>query len=65
MKSDKDNLIPNSRMRDLVTQLADIIYMLCDIKERNTTTILRHFTDMTEDEQSRLNIFYKKDEDED
>jgi len=62
MKATKGPNISHARMRDLINQLADIIYILCKAKEQPTTTLLNQLTNMTPEEQSKLNIFYPKDE---
>ena len=49
------------RMKDIIAQLADIIYLLCNAKENNITTILDQFTNITQEELHSLNIFFPHD----
>lgn len=61
MKATKSPAISNARMRELINQLADIIYIQCKAKQQPTITLLHQLTNMTPEEQSKLNIFYPKD----
>ncbi|MDE7028414.1 MAG: hypothetical protein K2P63_00350 [Lachnospiraceae bacterium] len=50
-------------MKDIIAQLTDIIYLLCNAKKNNITIILDQFTNITEDELNSLNIFFPQDTD--
>ncbi|MCI9035554.1 MAG: hypothetical protein HFJ08_16230 [Lachnospiraceae bacterium] len=58
IKPDKIDLL---RLKDIVAQLADIIYLLCGAKEQNVRMILANFTNLSDDELSYLNLSYPKD----
>lgn len=52
------------RMKDIIGQLTDIIYFLCNAKKSNISIILDLFTNITEEELDSLNIFFPQDMDE-
>lgn len=56
----KDNScrIDTIRMKDIVAQLTDIIYLLCDAKAEDTGIILHQFTNLTAEEQESLHIVF-------
>lgn len=58
MDIEKFDKIDAMRMRDIVSQLTDIIYLLCDAKDKNIDLILTQFTNLTADEQVCLNLIY-------
>ncbi|MDE6621304.1 MAG: hypothetical protein K2K74_12625 [Lachnospiraceae bacterium] len=51
------------RMKDIIAQLTDIIYILCNAKKKNISIILDQFTNITEEELNSLNIFFPPDTD--
>ena len=57
-KPEKMNVL---RMKDIIAQLTDIIYILCNAKENNIITILDQFTNITKEELESLNILYPPD----
>lgn len=60
-KATKHVKIDTMRMKDIISQLADIIYLLCNAKENNITIILDQFTNITQEELDSLNIFFPHD----
>lgn len=60
-KTTKHVKINTMRMKDIISQLADIIYLLCNAKENNITTVLDQFTNITQEELDTLNIFFPHD----
>ncbi|MDE6989573.1 MAG: hypothetical protein K2P42_02845 [Lachnospiraceae bacterium] len=50
-------------MKDIIAQLADIIYFLCNAKKGNISIILDQFTNITDEELEILNIFFPQDTD--
>lgn len=46
------------RMKDIVVQLADVIYLLCGAKKNDISTIMEQFTTITSEEREFLNIRY-------
>jgi len=60
-KTTKHVKIDTMRMKDIISQLADIIYLLCNAKENNITTVLDQFTNITPEELDTLNIFFPHD----
>lgn len=61
MNTRKSERLDTMRMKDIVSQLTDVIYLLCEAKNMNITLILSQFTNLTEAEQNSLNIIYSKD----
>lgn len=55
--------IDTVRMKDIIAQLTDIIYILCNAKKSNISIILDQFTDITEEELNSLNIVFPQDMD--
>lgn len=51
------------RMKDIIAQLTDIIYILCNAKKSNISIILDQFTNITEEELDSLNILFPQDMD--
>lgn len=64
-KNTKHIKIDTMRMKDIVVQLADIIYLLCNARESDVTTILNQFTNITPEELDSLNIIFPQDPTED
>lgn len=59
MKSkDSSYHIDTIRMKDIVAQLADIIYLLCDAKAEDTSIILHQLTNLTAEERECLHIVF-------
>ncbi len=56
----KDNScrIDTIRMKDIVAQLTDIIYLLCDAKAEDAGIILHQLTNLTAEEQESLHIIF-------
>ncbi|MDE5696787.1 MAG: hypothetical protein K2I96_05160 [Lachnospiraceae bacterium] len=51
------------RMKDIISQLTDIIYLLCNAKKSNVSIILDQLTNITEEELDSLNIIFPQDTD--
>ncbi|MDE5823346.1 MAG: hypothetical protein K2H91_01470, partial [Lachnospiraceae bacterium] len=60
-KNTKRTKIDAMRMKDIIAQLTDIIYILCNAKQSNISIILDQFTNITEEELNSLNIFFPMD----
>ena len=50
-----------SRLKDIIAQLTDIIYLLCNAKEEHILMILDEFTNITKEELDTLNIIFPQD----
>ena len=59
----KHERIDTMRMKDIVSQLTDVIYLLCNAKSSNITMILDQFTNITKEERESLNIIFSRDTD--
>lgn len=46
------------RMKDIISQLTDVIYLLCDAKDANITIIMEQFTNLTCEERDSLHITF-------
>lgn len=64
-KNTKRTKIDVMRMKDIIAQLTDIIYILCNAKQSNISIILDQFTNITEEELNSLNILFPTDNDND
>ncbi len=53
--------IDNMRMKDIIAQLTDIIYLLCDAKGNDTMIILNQFTNLSAEERNSLNLVFSHD----
>lgn len=53
--------IDTIRMKDIVAQLTDIIYLLCDAKEVDIRIIMNQFTNLTAEERESLHITFSND----
>lgn len=62
-KNTKRAKIDTMRMKDIIAQLTDIIYILCNAKENNISIILDQFTNITDEELNSLNIIFPTDTD--
>lgn len=60
-RTTKRTKIDIMRLKDIIAQLTDIIYIQCNAKEKNITMILDQFTNITQEELNSLNIFYAHD----
>lgn len=60
-ESSKRERIDMMRMKDIVLQLSDVIYLLCSAKSADVTTIFDQFTNITAEERKTLRIIYPKD----
>lgn len=49
------------RMKDIIAQLTDIIYLLCEAKEHDTMIILNQFTNLSDEERNSLNLVFSRD----
>lgn len=59
----KSQKISTKRMKDIISQLSDVIYLLCGAKAANITTIFDQFTNITLEEREALNIIFPNDAD--
>lgn len=50
--------IDTIRMKDIVAQLTDIIYLLCDAKGEDTGIILHQLTNLTTEEYQSLHLVF-------
>lgn len=57
----KRKKIDTMRMKDIVAQLTDIIYLLCDAKEKDAVVIMDQFTNLTKEELDSLHIIFPTD----
>lgn len=62
-RTTKRTKIDIMRLKDIIAQLTDIIYIQCNAKDKNITMILDQFTNITQEELNSLNIFYAHDND--
>lgn len=59
MKSKENQCrIDTIRMKDIVAQLTDIIYLLCDAKGEDTGIILHQLTNLTTEEYQSLHLVF-------
>jgi len=61
----KSKKIDAMRMKDIIAQLSDVIYLLCGAKSVDVVTIFDQFTNITPEERKTLNIIFPNDVDED
>ena len=59
--SSKYERIDTIRMKDIVAQLTDIIYLLCDAKETDSRIIISQLTNLTPEEKECLHITFSGD----
>ena len=59
--SSKYDRIDTIRMKDIVAQLTDIIYLLCDAKEADSRIIINQLTNLTKEERESLHITFSCD----
>lgn len=57
----KCDRIDTIRMKDIVAQLTDIIYLLCDAKETDIRIIMNQLTNLTAEERESLHITFSSD----
>ncbi len=57
----KSERIDTIRMKDIVAQLTDIIYLLCDAKEADIRIIINQLTNLTLEERESLHITFSTD----
>lgn len=57
----KNERINTIRMKDIVSQLTDIIYLLCDAKETDIRIIINQLTNLTAKERESLHITFSTD----
>lgn len=56
--SSKCEKIDMMRMKDIVSQLTDVIYLLCNAKAADVATIFDQFTNITTEEREALRIIF-------
>ena len=54
----KSKKIDTMRMKDIISQLSDVIYLLCSAKSEDVTTIFDQFTNITLEEREALHIIF-------
>lgn len=59
----KSSKISIMRMKDIISQLSDVIYLLCGAKSEDIITIFDQFTNITREEREALNIVFPNDAD--
>ena len=59
----KPKKIDAMRMKDIIAQLSDVIYLLCNAKSVDVITIFDQFTNITPEERESLNIKFPNDVD--
>lgn len=57
----KSTKINTMRMKDIISQLSDVIYLLCGAKAADISTIFDQFTNITREEREALNIIFPND----
>ncbi len=57
----KSKKIDTMRMKDIIAQLSDVIYLLCGAKTADIVTIFDQFTNITREEREALNIVFPND----
>lgn len=62
--SAKPGKLDAMRMKDIIAQLVDIIYLQCGAKSLDMTTVFNQFTNITPEERKALNIVFSNDEEE-
>lgn len=63
MHNVKHEKISTKRLKDIIAQLADIIYLLCRAKEEDVDTVIKLFTNLTAEECEGLQILYTPNSD--
>lgn len=58
MNPNKIEKMDMMRMKDIISQLTDVIYLLCDAKDTNITMIMEQFTNLTCEERDSLHITF-------
>ena len=58
MNPNKIEKMDMMRMKDIISQLTDVIYLLCDAKDTNITMIMEPFTNLTCEERDSLHITF-------
>lgn len=58
MASNKHDRLDTMRLKDIACQLSDIIFLLCDAKEKDTMIIFDQFTNISKEELDALNIVF-------
>lgn len=61
--SSKPKKIDAMRMKDIIAQLSDVIYLLCNAKAMDVNTIFDQFTNITPKERESLNIIFPNEVD--
>lgn len=62
-KTSKPKKIDMMRMKDIIAQLSDVIYLLCNAKSADVITIFDQFTNITPEEREFLKIIFPNDVD--
>lgn len=60
-ENSKCDRIDTIRMKDIVAQLTDIIYLLCDAKGTDSRIIITQLTNLTVEERESLHITFSAD----
>ncbi len=61
MNKPKREKLDTMRMKDIVAQLTDVIYLLCEAKGTDIKTIINQFTNLSNEELESLNIYFPND----
>lgn len=61
MNERKCEKLDTMRMKDIVAQLTDIIYLLCDAKQKDIAMIINQFTNLTDEERKSLHIAFSRE----
>lgn len=61
----KSKKIDTMRMKNIIAQLSDVIYLLCNAKSVDVITIFDQFTNISPEERDALNIIFPNDVEED
>lgn len=57
----KQDTIDKMRMKDIISQLTDIIYLMCDARNADICTIINKFTNLTDEEIESLHICFSSE----
>ena len=57
----KQDTIDKMRMKDIISQLTDIIYLMCGARNADIYTIINEFTNLTNEEIESLHICFSSE----
>jgi hypothetical protein len=57
----KQFTIKRMRMKDIISMLVDVIYIMCDGNKEDTLILINRLTDITPEELEFFNIIFPKD----